>query len=69
MLEAIKYNVNSVASGEAAIFYLKKKSADLLVLNMTMEPGLDGLDTYRQILKINPSCRLLKLKEARLRLP
>ena len=32
----------------------KKKSADLLVLDMVMDPGLDGLETYRQIIKIHP---------------
>jgi DNA-binding NtrC family response regulator len=27
---------------------------DLLVLDMIMEPGIDGLDTYKQILKLHP---------------
>jgi len=27
---------------------------DLLVLDMKMEPGMDGLETYREVLKINP---------------
>ena len=28
--------------------------ADLLVLDMIMDPGLDGLDTYRQIIAQHP---------------
>jgi DNA-binding NtrC family response regulator len=34
--------------------YLKKKEADILVLDMIMEPGIDGLETYERVLKINP---------------
>ena len=46
--------MSSVASGEEAIAYIKKHKADLLVLDMIMDPGMDGLDTYMGILKINP---------------
>ena len=55
ILEKIGYSVASVASGEAAVDYVKKSTVDLLVLDMIMDPGMDGLDTYRQILDINPS--------------
>jgi two-component system, cell cycle sensor histidine kinase and response regulator CckA len=27
---------------------------DLLLLDMIMEPGMDGLDTYRAVLEIHP---------------
>ena len=27
---------------------------DLLILDMIMDPGIDGLDTYKKILEINP---------------
>jgi DNA-binding NtrC family response regulator len=27
---------------------------DLILLDMIMDPGMDGLDTYRHILEINP---------------
>ena len=33
---------------------MKENSADLLVLDMIMDPGIDGLDTYREILAIHP---------------
>ena len=28
--------------------------ADLIVLDMIMDPGIDGLETYKRILKIHP---------------
>lgn len=34
--------------------YLKNKTADVLILDMLMEPGIDGLSTYQRILEINP---------------
>jgi len=43
-----------MSSGENAIEYLKKNSVDVVILDMIMEPGMDGLDTYKEILKIRP---------------
>ena len=34
--------------------YLKGNKADILVLDMIMAPGIDGLETYQRILEINP---------------
>jgi CheY-like chemotaxis protein len=48
------YSVNAVSSGEDAVEYLKSNKADILVLDMIMEPGIDGLDTYKLVLEINP---------------
>jgi PAS domain S-box-containing protein len=54
MLMKLGYSVASVSSGEEAIKYLKEKSADILVLDMIMTPGIDGLETYRRILDMRP---------------
>ncbi len=54
MLKKLGYSVASVASGEKAVAYLRKNSADLLILDMIMDPGIDGLDTYRKILEFHP---------------
>lgn len=54
MLRKLNYNVVGVASGEEAVEYLKEHKVDLLVLDMIMEPGMDGLDTYRNVLAIHP---------------
>ena len=34
--------------------YLKEHHVDLMVLDMIMDPGMDGLDTYRSVLEIHP---------------
>jgi two-component system cell cycle sensor histidine kinase/response regulator CckA len=55
MLQKLAYTVTSVSSGEEAIAYMLENSVDLLVLDMIMEPGIDGLETLKEILKIHPS--------------
>jgi PAS domain S-box-containing protein len=54
ILEWLGYQVEVLSSGEEAIGYLKSKKADLVVLDMIMEPGIDGLETYKRILEISP---------------
>ena len=54
MLEKLGYLVTSVASGEQAVDYMKENSADLIILDMIMDPGIDGCETYKQILKLYP---------------
>ncbi len=55
ILMKLGYSVVSVSSGEEAVDYMKNHSADLLVLDMIMDPGIDGLDTYKKILEIHPN--------------
>jgi PAS domain S-box-containing protein len=54
LLKKLGYTVTSVPSGEAAVDYLKTARVDLVILDMIMEPGMDGLETYRKILSLNP---------------
>jgi len=54
LLSELGYQVDSVASGEEAIAYLKEHSVDLMLLDMIMEPGIDGLETYRRVLAVRP---------------
>ena len=54
MMQRIGYAVTSAASGEEAIALVGRQRFDLLILDMIMPPGLDGLETYRRILKIVP---------------
>ena len=54
MLGKLNYRVTTVSSGEEAVEYLKSNEADLVVLDMIMYPGMDGLDTYRRILETHP---------------
>lgn len=53
ILRKLGYSVTSVSSGEEAVDYLKDYSADLLILDMIMDPGIDGLETYKRILEFN----------------
>jgi PAS domain S-box-containing protein len=54
ILEKLGYTVLAVSSGEEAVNYVQDRSADLMVLDMIMEPGIDGLETYQRVLEINP---------------
>jgi PAS domain S-box-containing protein len=54
MLEKLGYTVLTVSSGEEAVEYLLDHTIDLLVLDMIMEPGIDGLETYQKILEFRP---------------
>ncbi len=59
MLSLLGYRVFSVASGEEAIEYLKEKPCDLVLLDMLMEPGINGRQTYEAILARNPGQKAL----------
>ena len=54
ILKKLKYSDHAVSSGEKAVEYLKEQPMDLLVLDMIMEPGIIGLETYRQVLQMYP---------------
>ena len=54
ILTTLGYRVMTVPSGEKAVEYLRENAVDLLVLDMIMDPGMDGLDTYRQIIQHHP---------------
>ncbi len=54
ILDLLGYSVSSVPSGEAAVEYLKTRKVDLLVLDMIMDPGLNGYETYKRIIDRNP---------------
>ncbi|MCU0581983.1 MAG: response regulator, partial [Syntrophales bacterium] len=54
MLRKLNYQVATVSSGEEAAAYLEDHRVDLLVLDMIMDPGMDGLDTYRRVLERHP---------------
>jgi PAS domain S-box-containing protein len=55
ILNKLGYCAVAVPGGEAAVTYLLSNKVDLLVLDMIMDPGIDGLETYRRVLKINPA--------------
>jgi PAS domain S-box-containing protein len=54
LLQKLGYKVRAVSSGEEAVEYLRQNKTDLLILDMIMVPGFDGLETYQRILEISP---------------
>ena len=54
ILKKLGYSVTAVSSGEEAFEYMKNNSVDLLVLDMIMDPGIDGLETYKKVLGLHP---------------
>lgn len=59
ILRDLGYSVRAFSSGEEAVEYFRRASADLLILDMLMEPGIDGLETYRRIAKLHPGQRAI----------
>lgn len=53
LLVFLGYNVSSVHSGEEAIVFLKNTHVDIVILDMLMEPGMNGYQTYEKIKEIN----------------
>jgi PAS domain S-box-containing protein len=54
MLGSLNYTTAAAPSGEEALAYLKTNACDLVILDMIMGPGMDGLETYQEIIKHNP---------------
>ena len=54
MLTLLNYRPIAVSSGEEAVEHLRTGTVDLVLLDMIMDPGIDGLDTYRKIIDIRP---------------
>lgn len=75
LLRRLGYQPIAVPSGEDAIEYIKQHPVDLVMLDMLMDPGINGCETYRLILEHVPkqkaiitsgystSADLLKVKE------
>ncbi len=57
LLTHLGYRVTTAKSGEEAIDLLRNQSVDLIILDMIMAPGRDGLDTFREIITLHPQQR------------
>ncbi len=55
ILKSLNYNVKSVSSGEEAIDILQKEKFDLILLDMIMEYGISGLETFKRIKRLYPN--------------
>jgi PAS domain S-box-containing protein len=54
MLQNLNYKVDSVCSGELAFEFVKENPVDLLIIDMLMEPGINGRETYENIKNLYP---------------
>jgi len=54
MLNTLGYAAEAVSSGEDAVEYLNEHTVNLIQLDMIMDPGIDGLETYKKILEVHP---------------
>lgn len=55
ILQVLGYRVDAVGSGELAIEFVKESPVDLIVIDMLMEPGINGRQTYEEISKLYPN--------------
>lgn len=59
ILSKLGYSMRLAASGEEAVHLVKKQRFDLVILDMIMGEGMDGLETYEAILRQVPGQKAL----------
>jgi len=59
-LEARGLSVVTAASGPEAVLAVKKKTFDAIVLDLLM-PGMDGIETLKEILKLDDKAQVILL--------
>ena len=55
ILNTLGYKAKAVSSGEEAVKYLQEHTVDLILLDMIMDPGISGRETYERVIKIHPN--------------
>ncbi|MFC1876715.1 ATP-binding protein [Thermodesulfobacteriota bacterium] len=63
MLDTLGYKTKALPSGEEAVEYLRENTADLLLLDMIMDPGINGRETYQRIIEIHPNQKAIIVSE------
>jgi len=59
MLSHLGYEVVCKGSGEEAVAWLQDREVDLVLLDMVMEPGMNGRQTFEQIVRLHPGQKAL----------
>lgn len=54
ILSRLGYETLALASGEEAVAYLQDNQVDLVLLDMIMDPGINGRETYARIVERHP---------------
>ena len=55
LLELLGYTPVAVSSGEEAVDFVKENVVDLMMIDMIMDPGINGLETYERVIEIHPN--------------
>ena len=59
LLTRLGYRVATAQSGAEALHYLQSQDAALVLLDMVMAPGMDGLDTLQAIREHKPNQKVI----------
>ncbi len=59
LLKALGYRADAVSSGEEAVAYVEQRPVHLMILDMVMPPGIDGVETYRRVKEVRPDQRAI----------
>ncbi|MFP4349415.1 MAG: ATP-binding protein [Desulfococcaceae bacterium] len=59
LLTRLNYRVAVAACGETALQHLKTHPTDILVLDMILENGMDGLDICKAVIRFNPDQKVI----------
>jgi CheY-like chemotaxis protein len=59
LLDCLGYRATLAASGEEAVALAQRERFDLLILDMIMEPGMGGRETYEVILQRWPGLKAI----------
>jgi len=59
-LEARGLKVDTAESGETALMKVKQRAFDAILLDMAM-PGMDGIETLKGLLEVNPDLQVILL--------
>lgn len=59
ILQRLNYEVATVSSGEEAVEFVQSKHVDLVLLDMVMDPGIDGFETYSRIVALKPDTKAI----------
>jgi two-component system, cell cycle sensor histidine kinase and response regulator CckA len=59
VLQRLNYRVKSCGTGEAAVALLKKRKYDLVILDMVIDDGWDGLTTFERMKEVQPDIKTI----------